>query len=370
MSRAASSRGYGRITTLAIAVLVAGCTGAGAPAASMSPAASAAASAEGSAPVGSQTTSVELPAPETTKLTLGITNNLAVGQFLDRFAQDLGLFEKYGLDVDVVSFEGDGAATQAVIAGQVQATESSGGLIISSQLTDTPLVATAINNLRLDYVCVGGPNVKTPTDVKGKKIGVSSIGSVAHAVVLACLQTMGLQPTDVTILAVGSESARIAAVLSGSIEVAPVQINRADQLTAQGLNVLADLTEADLVYATAGLGFRKDFLASNRNTALRLLAAILVAQETLWANPDLAAEKYVAFNGSDLETAKAAIKTYIEGGGNRGLKFTREAFVLPQTVTSGVNPEVANVNLDTVYDLSLLDGLDSLGFNPAAEVEH
>lgn len=370
MSRAASPRGYGLIATLVIAVLVAGCTGTGAPAASTSPAASVAASAEGSAPAGSQTTSVELPAPETTKVTVGITNNLAVGQFLDRFAQDLGLYEKYGLNVDVVSFEGDGAATQAVIAGQVQGTETSGGLIIASQLTDTPLVATAINNLRLDYVCIGGPKIKTAADVKGKKIGVSSLGSVAHAVVLACLQEMGLQPTDVTILAVGSESARIAAVVSGSIDVAPVQINRADQLTAQGLNVLVDLTKANLIYATAGLGFRKDFLASNRNTALRLLAAILVAQETLWANPDLAAEKYVAFNGSDLATAKAAIKTYIEGGGNRGLKFTREAFVLPQTVTSSVNPEVVNVNLDTVYDLSLLDKLDSLGFDPAAEVKH
>lgn len=355
MSHAAPQPLSRLIATLLIAVVVAGCTGTGAPAAS-APSAASAISADG------------LPPPEKTKLAIAITNNLAVGQFLDRFAQDLGLYKKYGLDVEVLSFEGDGAATQAVIAGQVQATESSGGLIIASQLNDTPLVATAMNNLRLDYVCVGRPNIKTPADVKGKKIAVSSLGSVAHAVVLACLQKMGLKPTDVTILAVGSESARIAAVLSGSIDVAPVQIDRADQLTAQGLNILADLTKAGIVYATAGLGFRKDFLASNRNTALRLLAAILVAQETLWANPDLAAEKYAAFNGSDLKTAKATIKTYIDGGGNRGLKFTREAFVLPQIVTATLNPAVANVDLNTVFDLGLLEKLDALKFDPAAKV--
>lgn len=309
-----------------------------------------------------------LPAPESTKVAIGVTNNLAVGQFLDKFADDLGLFDKFGVDVEVVSFEGDGQATQAVVADTVQGTESSGGLVLASQLTDTPLVATSLNNLRLDYVCIGGKNVKSADDLRGKKIGVSSLGSVAHAVVLACLDELGLKAEDVTILAVGNESSRIAAVTSGAIDAAPVQIDRADQLVEQGLNVLVDLTDVDLQYATAGLGFRKDWLAENRNTALRLLAAILVAQETLWADPERAIESYTAFNGSDAETARAAIDTYVNGGGNRGLKFTRDAFVLPQQVTGVVNQDVLKVNIDDAYDLTLLEELERIGFDPAAEV--
>ncbi len=309
-----------------------------------------------------------LPAPETTSVTIGVTNNLAVGQFLDKFADDLGLFDKFGVDVEVVSFEGDGQATQAVVAGTVQGTESSGGLVIASQLGDTPLVATSLNNLRLDYVCIAGPEITTPDQLRGKTVGVSSLGSVAHAVVLACLQEMDLTPEDVTILAVGNESSRIAAVTSGAIDAAPVQIDRADQLVEQGLNVLVDLTSVDLQYATAGLGFRKDWLAENRNTAIRLLAALLVAQETMWADPESAVASYTAFNGSDEETARAAINTYVNGGGNRGLRFTRDAFILPQQVTGSVNPDVLTVDIDTAYDLSLLDELATLGFDPAAEV--
>jgi NitT/TauT family transport system substrate-binding protein len=310
----------------------------------------------------------ELPPPETTKVTIGLTNNLAAGQFIDQFAKDLGTFKKYGLDVDVLAFEGDSKATQALVAGQIQGAESSGGMVIASQKTDTPLVTVALNNVRLDYVLIGAKGVTSAADLKGKQVGVSSLGSVAHAVVLAALKNLDLQPSDVTITAVGSESARIAAVSAGSIQAAPVQIDRADKLKAEGLNVLTDLTKTDLQYATAGLGFRKDWLAKNPNTALRLVASLLEAQETMWAKPDLAAQKYAEFNQSDPAVAKATIDSYVGGGGNRGLTFTKEAFVLPQQVLATVSPNDAQVDLDTVFDLSYLQKLKDMGFDPKAGV--
>ncbi|HEU4571795.1 MAG TPA: ABC transporter substrate-binding protein [Candidatus Limnocylindrales bacterium] len=343
----------------ALAIILSACAGAASPSAGTpAPAAS--------GPAGSG--AAQLPPPETTKVTIGLTNNLAAGQFVDQFAKDLGTFQKYGLDVTVIPFEGDSKATQALVSGQIEGAESSGGMVIASQKTDAPLVTVALNNLRLDYVLIGAKGINTADDLRGKQVGVSSLGSVAHAVVLAALKNLNLTANDVTITAVGSESARIAAVTAGSIQAAPVQVDRADKLKAQGLTVLTDLTKTDLAYATAGLGFRKDWLEKNPNTALRLVASLLEAQETMFAKPDLAAEKYAAFNQSDLAVAKSTIDSYVNGGGNRGMRFTQAAFELPQEVLETIQPDAKSVDLKSVYDLSYLDKLQQLGFDPKAGV--
>lgn len=308
---------------------------------------------------------VQLPPAETTKVTIGLSNDLAVGQFLDKFAADLGLFQKYGLDVDVVSFQGDGKLVQALVAGQIQGSEGSGGSAISSQLTDTPLVVTTLNNVSLPYDLIGGKDIKTAADLKGKLVGVSSFGSVAHAVVLAALEQLGLTSADVVVTQIGNEAARISAVSAGSIAAAPVTVVNAQPLIDDGLNVLVDLTDAHIKYATAGLTVRKDWVKDNQGTVLRMIAAILEAQKTLWDQPDLAVEKYVAFTQTDEATAKAAIDAYIQSEGNKGLRFTQDAFTIPLEVTKSVNPEVDKVDLASVYDLSYLDKLESLGFNDA-----
>jgi NitT/TauT family transport system substrate-binding protein len=348
----------------ALAIVLSACSGAASP----TPAASAPAASGPAASGPAASGAVQLPPPETTKVTIGLTNNLAAGQFIDQFAKDTGTFKKYGLEVDVIPFEGDSKATQALVAGQIQGAESSGGMVIASQKTDTPLVTVALNQLRLDYVLIGAKGINTADDLRGKQVAVSSLGSVAHAVVLAALKNLNLTSSDVTITPVGSESARIAAVTAGSVQAAPVQVQRADQLKSEGLTVLTDLTKTDLVYATAGLGFQKEWLEKNPNTALRLVASLLEAQEIMWAKPDLAAEKYAAFNQSDPDIAKATIDAYINGGGNRGLRFTQQAFELPQEVLSSISPEAKDVDLSTVYDLSYLDKLDQLGFDPKAGV--
>jgi NitT/TauT family transport system substrate-binding protein len=308
---------------------------------------------------------VNLPPPETTKLTIGLSNNLAVGQFLDRFAQDTGIFQKYGLDVNVIPFEGDGKLTQAVFAGQVQGAESSGGAAISASLTDTPLIVTTLNSVALPYELIGAKDIKTPADLKGKIIGVSSLGSTAHAVVLQALKDINVSPTEVTISPVGSESARIAAVVGGSIAAAPVTKINAEPLLQKGLNVLDDLTTKDIEYAAAGLTFQKDWLAQNPNTALRVIAAILEAQKLAFDNPDLAAQKYADFTQASLDVARAQVADYNTANGNKGLRFTESAFEIVKEVTVSVNPRAADVDLKTVFDLSYLDKLQQLGFNDA-----
>ncbi|HEX5466514.1 MAG TPA: ABC transporter substrate-binding protein [Candidatus Limnocylindrales bacterium] len=308
----------------------------------------------------------DLPPAETTDLTIGLSNNLAANQFVDVLAQEMGIFEKYGLNVKVVSFEGDGKLVQALVAGQLQGGEGSGGPVISAAVTDTPLQVVTVNATSLPYDLLGAKDIKTAADLKGKQVAISSFGSTAHAVVLAALDQLGLQASDVTLQQVGSESTRIAAVLAGSVAAAPVTTINSQKAIDQGLNALVDLTQHPVLYDTAGLNVRKDWAAKNPNTILRLIAALTEAQKVVFTDPDLATQKYMEFTQLDHDTSAAAIAACADGSAcNKGFTFSADNLVLPKQVTLTVNPAVKDVDPASVIDTSYLQKLKDLGFNAA-----
>src|SRR5690606_4147429 len=159
-------RGRAAAAGLAVALLVASCGSSGTPDTDPTT----------TDPGGSPTAGgPELPPAETTEGRLGMTNSLAAGQFLDVMADELGIFAEYGLEVEVLSFDGDGQATQAIVAGQIEATESSGGVVIASQMTDAPIVMTALNNLALPYHCLGSADTTSADDLRGKTFAIGSL---------------------------------------------------------------------------------------------------------------------------------------------------------------------------------------------------
>src|SRR5262245_58467595 len=87
-----------------------------------------------------------------------------------------GLFKKYGLDVDLVYIQGSPILTAAMVSGQVPLSFLGGAAIVASAVggADTVYLACGINTLY--WRLFSTPDVKTLEDLKGKKIGLTTMG--------------------------------------------------------------------------------------------------------------------------------------------------------------------------------------------------
>jgi NitT/TauT family transport system substrate-binding protein len=339
------------------AIFAAACTGGGGTSASPN------ATPAGTAAPPSTGASVDpgaLPEPEKTSIKIGLSV-AETSQFAAQLAKDAGIYEKNGLDVEITVFEGDGKVMQALQAGQLDIGFGGVSAYVTSQTTDAPVVALAVNAKILSDELVSTADVTNAEQLKGKCVAVSTFGGTSHGAVILSLEALGLTPDDVVITEVGGQGARIAALQGGSCAAAPVDVARHDEMAGLGFNFLVNLKEQGLPWGRSGMGVTEEWLADNPNTALVVAASVLEAQNMMWTDLDTAAEHYSAFTQDSLENAKALIEDFQEIG-NRRMMWEDEAFENPKKVLATVNPEIADVPVTDAFDRSVLEQLESMGY--------
>jgi NitT/TauT family transport system substrate-binding protein len=350
------------LALLAAATLFAACTGGGATPTPAAPTAGGGSSAEPSEPAAPSGSAgpVALPAPEKSSIKIGLSVT-ETSQFAAKLAELEGIYKRNGLDVQITVFEGDGKVMQALQAGQLDVGFGGVSAYVTSQTTDAPVVALAVNARILSDELVSTADVKTAEDLKGKCVAVSTYGGTSHGAVILSLEALGLTPDDVVITEVGGQSARIAALQGGACAAAPVDVARHDEMAGLGFNFLVNLKEEALPWGRSGMGVTKEWLADNPNTALVVAASVLEAQNMMWDDPDKAAEQYAAFTQDTVENAKALIADFQEIG-NRRMQWDDATFENPKKVLATVNPEMADVPVTDAYDKSVLERLESMGY--------
>lgn len=171
------------------------------------------------------------------------------GEEVHHLAQQIGLFKKYGLDVEIVYIPGGSTVVQAMIAGEVQFGRGSANEVVSSHLAGFPLkiISSLIN--KFIYSFVTPMSITKPQDLKGKSVAVSRFGSGSDFITRMALRSWGLEPIkDVTILQVGNSPERLAAIAAGKVYGSILSLSQTPRAKKLGLRVLADLSQIDAEY--------------------------------------------------------------------------------------------------------------------------
>ncbi len=209
------------------ASLVAACGGAATP--SAAPATSAAAVA----------TATPKPSPISIKSSYG---NVTPSNLAPFMAKELGLFEKYNLNVDLTLISGGNASSAALVSGNVQVANFGGTEAMSAFAGggDVRVVALFVPVTPWQFLAKG--DYKTPADLKGKVVGVASIGGSAYIAAVTALQRLGLDPQkDVNIQAFGGTAKLAAAMLGGAAYAGPGHPPDTTALVAAGFKPIVDL---------------------------------------------------------------------------------------------------------------------------------
>ena len=191
-------------------------------------------------------------------------------------AEQKGLFRKYGIDTEIiVTGQGGAAGISALLANDIHLVASAGDALVAAALqgADTVMIAGVVNK-GLQRIMVR-PDIKTPAELKGKRIGVTRIGAVSHSVLLMILKRWNMSPSDVQVLQVGSSPNMLASLDKGGLDGAVITIPSMFVAEDRGYKVLLDLADTDIYYLQTVVATTRSFIKTNRDKAIRFLKGYL-----------------------------------------------------------------------------------------------
>jgi NitT/TauT family transport system substrate-binding protein len=216
-------------------------------------------------------------------------------------AKERGYYREEGLDVELVAMA-SAVGTQALIGGNVKFS-TVGGASLPPVLRGAPLKFLFATFSRPMFWLYARPEIRSVTDLKGKKVGVSSLGSGPDSILRDLLKKHGIEGgREVVILPVGSGTARYYALQAGSVDAAMLSIPAIFLAQEAGFRELVSFADQDIVelqgsiLATTQLletepglaekfvrGSLKGFLTfrDNRAAAIQILARFLRIKEDL-----------------------------------------------------------------------------------------
>jgi len=195
-------------------------------------------------------------------------------------AQQQGFFRKYNLDAQVVLMPNAPLALSALTSGDSQFYYgTTSGTSLGSVLNglDGVFVAGFVN--RLVGAFAVGRAIKTPADLKGKKIGVASLGGGNWMFTMLAFEHWGIDPKrdNITFRIIGDTGVRVQAIATGIIDGSILGYTHGAMLQRQGFPILADLAELNVPFQDSGLFTRKSFLAQHPETVENVLRALVDA---------------------------------------------------------------------------------------------
>jgi NitT/TauT family transport system substrate-binding protein len=136
-------------------------------------------------------------------------------------AKDKGFFRDEGLDLQLVQMRAT-TAIAAGIAGNVDALGSIGSAIRAVQ-RGAPLRAVAVTLRRPLFWLIARPEYRSIKDLKGKALGVVTIGGSQHTIAKRLITLGGLDPDkDLTTVQVGDEATQLQALVTNAIQIAAI----------------------------------------------------------------------------------------------------------------------------------------------------
>lgn len=231
-------------------------------------------------------------------------------------ARDAGLFEKHGLQVNLVVIAAGNAAIGALAGGDVEILGAPGSTTMVSAAKGLPFAIIGTFGPSA-WKLAAHPSIASVQELRGKIVGISRPGTTIEFATKRALTKLGLTPgKDVNILATGlaESNKRVMIMLQGKIDATLVSPDNLTEAESKGLkvSVLADLNELGITTSASDLSARREFLKNQRPRARAFMMAFC---EAIWlgkANKGVALASFRKhMRESDLRRLEALHKNYI-----------------------------------------------------------
>ena len=217
-------------------------------------------------------------------------------------AKDAGIFEKNGLDVQLVFFTGGTTAVMALVSTDTPIAQLAGAAVINSVMagSDAALVVGGVTSL--NYYLLGRPEIKTAEQLRGGSVAISRFGSSSDFIARYALQKVGLTPgKDVTIVQIGSTTARVDAALTGRVQATVVNPPASIIAQKRGMTVLADLPKLGLVYQHTSVATTRKYIREHPEIVRRYVKSQVDAVHRIYTDKEASLRALARFIGRTVE---------------------------------------------------------------------
>jgi NitT/TauT family transport system substrate-binding protein len=176
-----------------------------------------------------------------------------------------GLYRKHGVNIEVINIRSGPQTMAALVSGDIQVAYTIPGSVVSAATSglDVAFFAGIVNKADGDLIAV--PSVRSAEDLKGKRIGVQSIGGGVWSMAMLAIEHLGLEPSRdrMTVMIVGDSPVLAQSLESGGIEATYLNYTHSRALKEKGFPVLLDLGKAPIPYQGLAAATRRSYLKQN-----------------------------------------------------------------------------------------------------------
>jgi NitT/TauT family transport system substrate-binding protein len=244
-----------------------------------------------------------VPAQGADKVRIGVSNynisNLTVG-----VAQTKDFFKQEGIEAEIIRMNPN-VATMALVSGDIDYSTLIGS-VIGANLKGSKLKMIACSQDRTPLSLIGKAAIKSVKELKGKTIGVGSYGSTPDIIARMVVKHYGVDPeTEIKMLALGSDSARLTALKEGVVDAIIVAPPVDFEGKKMGFNILSRAGDI-LRFPYNGLGTSVEKITERPDGVKRVIRAIVRANGFIRRNREGAIQVLVNWTKTKPEFAEAA----------------------------------------------------------------
>ncbi|MBI4318727.1 MAG: ABC transporter substrate-binding protein [Chloroflexi bacterium] len=279
-------------------------------------------------------------------------------------AKEKGLFQKYGLDVEVTYIATSSTLVQSMLAGEINLAQTGGGPVVNATVEGGDLIFIAGTTNVLVFYLYGRPEIKRMEDLKGKTVAAGRLGSSGDFATRTALQRYKLEPDkDVTLVAAGGPPERLAALLSGGVQAAILGPPTTLKAKQAGMNEVLNLAELEIPFIQTTLAISKGYLAKNRETMLNFMKAYVEGIAVAKKDRNYAMKVIGEYTKTDdKEMLEETYDTVLPKVTPRVPYLPADAVQAQLNEVADENPKAKGAKPEAFFDNSLVKELDDSGF--------
>lgn len=282
-------------------------------------------------------------------------------------AKESRYFEKFGLDVDMIYVGASPVIIQAMLGGQAGVGAGGGPPLVTNVLQGGDIVQVATTVPYAIQSLIVRSEIRTATDLTGKRIGISQLGAIPHFTLQSILNMYKVQ--GVRVVQTGTTTQAITSLSQGLLDGIITSAPFTFRLMKDGYRELVgpkEFKKAGIEFLINGIVARKSFAIKNRETVVNMIKGTMEGVRQMFA---------------DEKQAKAVLTKYTRQTEPEVLeqtyRFALDVFIKDPTVTPGsiqpivqhaiqwnlVDAKLANSTpLTAYYDNTYVDEIKRSGF--------
>jgi NitT/TauT family transport system substrate-binding protein len=295
------------------------------------------------------------------KINWGVTS-LSASNWIPWLAKEAKIYQKHGLDVELILVRGSGQTSAAILGGSLFAAPVAVPQVMMANLGGADLVNIAHTVPGVQSKLLVKHDIKRPEDIRGKRIATSALGSLGDFLFKYIIRKNGIDPIrEVTWLSIGTPAERLQALATGRVDAADLSYPTDAQGLRMGYRVLWDARK-EVVYPSMSVVTRRKTLQEDRDTVMRMLKAHVEGIAFFKSNREFSIKvlsKYLRTNDQELLDGSYEI-------------FSKDFISVPYPIMHGLEatydyvaqsrPEIRNRRPEEFMDPSLIAELDKSGF--------